>query len=223
MKLLALDVSSRNTGWTVMEAGVVTLTGDISPPASADHPEKLNMFRSAILEICAANTPEKICIEDVWAGKNKLTYKILSLYHGVVYQLVAELGVTIQVMTPSRFRRLVGAIHNTKLNYADREDAKKAVGSLVCQLYPNLSQASEDVHDSVGIALAAHYWHEKLDEELLLVRKENPKIKSASRLLKLAEDRAENYFKGLEKENAKSVGNTGSKPGNSSRRDKKSL
>jgi Holliday junction resolvasome RuvABC endonuclease subunit len=216
MKLLALDVSSRNTGWTVMEAGVVSLTGDISPPPSAGHPEKLNIFRSAILDICTAHLPEKICIEDVWAGKNKLTYKILSLYHGVAYQVAAELGVTIHVMTPSRFRRLVGAVHSVKLNYADREEAKSAVGLLVCELYPDLSQASEDVHDSVGIALAAHYWHSKLDEELALVRTENPKIKSIARLLALAEDRAENYFKGLEKENAKSVGNTGSKSRNSS-------
>ena len=188
-----------------MSDGYLIDTGDITPPASADHPQKLHFFRTALLQLIARHQPAELCTEDVWAGKNKLTYKILSLYHGIVYQLTAEACLQLQIMTPSRFRRLVGAVHNIKLNYAEREEAKQAVGSLVCSIYPELSSSSEDVHDSVGIAMAAHYWRTKLDEELASVRAANPKIKSASRLLALATDRAEDYFKGLEKQNAKSV------------------
>jgi Holliday junction resolvasome RuvABC endonuclease subunit len=223
MKIIALDISSKNTGWTAMVDGYLVETGDITPPANADHPEKLHFFRTALLELIANHQPAELCIEDVWAGKNKLTYKILSLYHGVVYQLTAEAQLQLQIMTPSRFRRLVGAVHNIKLNYAEREEAKKAVGSLVCTIYPELSSSSEDVHDSTGIAMAAHYWRKKLDEELAVVRAENPKIKSANRLLALATGRAEDYFKGLEKQNAKSVGSPGGKSRDKPRRNKKGL
>jgi Holliday junction resolvasome RuvABC endonuclease subunit len=223
MKFLGLDISSRNTGWTIMERGAPMATGDIAPPATADHPQKLNNFRDELLKICTLHKPDKICIEDVWAGKNKLTYKILSLYHGVAYQVSAEVGISIHMMTPSRFRRLVGAVHKTKLNYAEREDAKRAVGDLVCSLFPELSSASEDVCDSVGIALAAHYWYEKQCAELATAKTANPKIKSATRLQKIADDRTEDYFKNLEKENAKSVGDAGSGARNSARRNKKSV
>lgn len=223
MKFLALDISSRNTGWTIMESGVPIATGDIASSASLDHPQKLNNFRKELMNICKHHNPDKICIEDVWAGKNKLTYKILSLYHGVAYEASAELGISIYMMTPSRFRRLVGAVHKTKLNYADREEAKNAVGSLVCSLFPSLSSASEDVCDSVGIALAAHYWYEKQTAELVIAKTANPKIKSAVRLQKIADDSAENYFKSLEKENAKSVGDVGSRARSASRRNKKSV
>lgn len=217
MKSIALDVSSRNTGWSAMSDGYLVETGDITPPAGADHPGKLHFFRTALLRLIALHQPAELCIEDVWAGKNKLTYKVLSLYHGIVYQLAAEAHLQLRVMTPSRFRRLVGAVHNVKLNYAEREEAKQAVGSLVCSIYPELSSASEDVHDSVGIAMAAYYWGAKLDEELASVRAANPKIKSASRLLAMATDRAEDYFKGLEKQNAKSVGNPGGRSRDKSR------
>lgn len=222
MKLLALDISSRNTGWTVFDEGKLVATGDISPPDSG-HPDKLNFFRAAVLKICNHHCPAQICIEDVWAGKNKLTYKILSLYHGVVYQLTAELGTKLQVMTPSRFRRLVGAVHNTKLNYAEREDAKRAVGELVCSLYPELSSASEDIHDSVGIAMAAHYWNEKFSEGFEQAKVLNPKIRSESRLRDIAEKTTESYFKDLEKQNAKSVGSAGSESGNAAGRNKKGV
>lgn len=215
MRLLSLDISSRNTGWTLLENGRPLLTGDIAPPDTG-HPEKLHFFRTKVLDICRTHSPEQLCIEDVWAGKNKLTYKILSLYHGVVYQLSAELGLQMQVMTPSRFRRLVGAVHKVKLNYADREDAKAAVGTLVCSLYPELSSASEDVHDSVGIALAAHYWYEKFSSALEVAKASNPKIRSESRLADIADRATEAYFKDLEKENAKSVGSAGSGTGNTS-------
>lgn len=223
MKSIALDISSRNTGWAAMSDGYLVETGDIAPPAGADHPEKLHFFRTALLQLIARHQPAELCIEDVWAGKNKLTYKILSLYHGIVYQLTAEAHLQLQIMTPSRFRRLVGVVHNVKLNYAEREEAKQAVGSLVCSIYPELSSSSEDVHDSVGIAMAAHYWRTKLDEELVSVRAANPKIRSAGRLLALATDRAEDHFKGLEKQNAKSVGSPGGKSRDKSRGSKKSL
>lgn len=212
MRLLALDISSRNTGWTLLESGKPTLTGDIAPPETG-HPGKLHFFRTQILDICAKHQPLQLCIEDVWAGKNKLTYKILSLYHGVVYQLSAELGLQMQIMTPSRFRRLVGAVHKVKLNYADREQAKAAVGTLVCSLYPELSSASEDVHDSVGIALAAHYWHQKFSVALEAAKTANPKIRSESRLADIADKATEAYFKDLEKENAKSMGSAGGESG----------
>jgi Holliday junction resolvasome RuvABC endonuclease subunit len=223
MKFLALDISSRNTGWTLLENGIAVATGDISPSQSAAHPEKLDFFRKEVVALLKSYAPGMLCIEDVWAGKNKLTYKILSLYHGIVYQLSHEFGTSLKIMTPSRFRRIVGAIHNIKLNYADREDAKKAVGTLVCSLYPALSSSSEDVHDSIGIALAAYYWQSRLDLEIELVKSKNPKIKSVSRIEDLAEAATESYFKGLEKENAKSVGNPGSDKRKLSGRNKKGL
>lgn len=210
MKILALDISSRNTGWSVYENSKPIAVGEISGTADT-HAEKLHNYRVSLDHIINKYEPELVAIEDAWSGKNKLTFKILSYYHGVTLELVGKYKTKLSIMMPSRFRRLVGAVYNRKLNFADREAAKLATSSLMQEIGFATSNDSEDICDAVAIGLAADLWHNKFNQELDLAKDANKKIRSIVKLNKLATDSTEKYFKGLEKANEKSLGNTRSK------------
>jgi hypothetical protein len=109
-------------------------------------------------------------------------------------QLAAQHGASVVIMNPSRWRRILGAIHSCKLNFKDREDSKAAVQSLIKKLYKEMESASEDTCDAAGLGLAAVEWGDVYNNNLEEVRTANPKIRSGSRLAKLAEEKTEKYF-----------------------------
>jgi len=209
MKILALDISSKNTGWCILLNSLILDKGEIAGDPNHIHPSKLKTYREKLDAIISTHKPDLIAIEDAWSGKNKLTFKILAYYHGVTLELSGTHSVPLSVMMPSRFRRIVGAAHNTKLNFADRESAKNATGELVRRLGLASATDSEDICDSVAIAVAAELWHTKFKEHLDAEGKANPKIRSAKRLAELATKSTELHFKALEKANEKLVGRTG--------------
>jgi Holliday junction resolvasome RuvABC endonuclease subunit len=207
MKILALDISSKNTGWCVYDGAAIIDRGEVAGDPNKTHPPKLSNYRQVLQAIVAKHTPDLIAIEDAWSGKNKLTFKILSYYHGVTLEICGTNDVPLSIMMPSRFRRIVGAVHNTKLNFADREAAKKATGDLVRHLKLAEELDSEDICDAIAIALAAHIWYTEYEKQYLNSVEQNPKIRSSKRLKDFADKLTEAHFKALEKKNEKSVGN----------------
>jgi Holliday junction resolvasome RuvABC endonuclease subunit len=208
MKILALDISSKNTGWAVLTDGKVGATGDIPGHPDSPHSAKLHNYRNVVDALIKEHMPDLIAIEDSWSGKNKLVFKILSYYHGVTLELCGGASIPTMIMMPSRFRRIVGAQHNVKLNFSDREAAKLATSSLAKGLGWVAQDASEDVCDASAIGMAASIWQSKYMESLAATKTANPKIRSEKRLNVLADELTEKHFKLLEKANEKSVGRT---------------
>lgn len=226
MKIFSLDISSRNTGWAFSDGDSLIEYGEISPPGDT-HPKKLHILRLEVMSIIARLMPELIAVEDIWAGANIGTMKILALYHGIVYQLSAQYSTELCVLTPSKFRKILGASYGTLIPQ-ERQAAKAAVATVVSTLYPQVpSELSDDITDAIGICIAARLWVSKIDLELVKVTESNPKIRSKARLLDMAEKETEKFFasaiESRRKSNAKSMGNTRSVTGRRSSRRKKGV
>lgn len=87
--VLGLDVSSTSTGYAVVKNGrwlkANGCFGMIKPPKS-DLAEKLFYFRSQLLSIIERHKPDLVVIEDVFAGRNIGTTKLLSRFSGVALE-----------------------------------------------------------------------------------------------------------------------------------------
>lgn len=89
--ILALDVSSRSTGWCVFRAGRWNKSkasyGFIKIPSSLSFPQRLVRFRNELHEVIKAVKPTNIVIEDVFKGRNVTTMKLLARFNGVAVEL----------------------------------------------------------------------------------------------------------------------------------------
>ena len=109
-------------------------------------------------------------------------------------QLADECGITFVAMMPSQWRKIIGNLNQTKLNYRDRDQGKDAVKTLMRKLYPFLNDCSEDACEASGLGLAVYEWDKAFAAKLADVRTKNPKIRSVPRLEKLAEKATLVYF-----------------------------
>mgnify|MGYP003461637603 CR=1 FL=1 len=210
MKVLSLDISSKNTGWSILVDKLLVdfgEFGDDKPSIDKNaHADRLLRFQSLVRELILKHSPDVIIIEDAWAGKNITTLKILCFYHGIVHALAAEYNLKEVVFMPSRFRRLVGVTHNIKLNHKDREENKAAAIAFAYNHFTELfkNSASEDICESAILGLAHFYWDEAYNKMLLETKAKNPKTKSKVKLHDLANKATEKFFDEKVKENEKS-------------------
>lgn len=93
--LLALDISSRSTGFAVLRNGrwnkskasfgLVTISSKLSVP------QRLVTFRNELQALIKKVKPTHIIIEDVFRGRNVATMKLLARFNGVAVELSRRL------------------------------------------------------------------------------------------------------------------------------------
>jgi len=91
-KILALDVSSVSSGYAVIENGdlVKDAYGLIQPDKKLPYGARLVYFQNEIRRIIKLYNPEIIAIEDIFKGRNMLTFKSLSMFRGVAFKTIFE-------------------------------------------------------------------------------------------------------------------------------------
>ncbi len=106
MKILALDVSTRSTGWyiTKRSCGLILLDKNLSIP------EKLCVFRDNITSLVTKYEPDVVVIEDTYLVSNKKftnvhTLKQLCKFAGVAIEASARCGVDVQSITATQARK----------------------------------------------------------------------------------------------------------------------
>lgn len=93
--ILALDVSSRSTGWCVLRDGRWNKSkasyGFIKISSSLTLARRLVLFRNELQAVIRAVHPTHIIIEDVFRGRNVSTMKLLARFNGVAIELSRRL------------------------------------------------------------------------------------------------------------------------------------
>src|SRR5574338_484719 len=101
MKLLALDISTKSTGWFISKAscGVITPSEDLS------FPEKLVFFRDEVERLLRKYKPEVVVIEDTYFISNIHTLKQLVKFGGVAAEVCTRMGIKTATLTATQARR----------------------------------------------------------------------------------------------------------------------
>ncbi|MFA5024033.1 MAG: crossover junction endodeoxyribonuclease RuvC [Patescibacteria group bacterium] len=112
MKVLGLDVSSAHTGVAISSDGYLDINSlsTIDPPPKLTMGQKLVFFKKSVKKLIKKHNPDIIIIEDCFRGPNAKTFKVLSMWRGVIFLVVQEcIGQDPISIMPSEARKAVGA------------------------------------------------------------------------------------------------------------------
>lgn len=100
MKVLSLDVSAAKTGWCLWTGGYRFTYGVIETKPKFNRSERLNQFRSGIIDVLTKHKPDQIVIEDNFSSRNVKTLKILAEFAGVAKEACQDtIGIDPYVMS----------------------------------------------------------------------------------------------------------------------------
>jgi Holliday junction resolvasome RuvABC endonuclease subunit len=107
MKILALDVSTKSTGWFIDKesCGMIQIDKDL------EFPKKLVLFRKELNKILKEHKPKVVVMEDVHYRRgfsNIHTVKSLSKFGGVATELAASKRIKVELMTATAARKFLG-------------------------------------------------------------------------------------------------------------------
>lgn len=146
MRLLALDQSSRVSGYAIFENDKLINSGYFSF-SNADLSKRLERIRNKVQELINTYKIDKVVLEDIQledtVGNNVITYKILAEVIGVITELLVELNIPYTLVFPNVWRKSLSI-----MGYR-RAECKQKAQNYVKQKY-NI-KASEDVCDAICI------------------------------------------------------------------------
>lgn len=150
MNLLALDQSSRVSGYAIFEddklikSGTFTLTDD-------DVSIRLTKIRERVLTLIQTYNIDKVLVEDIQMQRqinNVATHKVLAEVLGVCEELCAEFKIPHEVIASSTWKSVLG------IKGQRREEQKKNAQAYVFNTYNK--KVSQDESDA--ICIGAHYF-----------------------------------------------------------------
>ncbi len=104
MKLLALDISSRSTGWFVSKRSC----GIIAPPKELNLAERLAVFRVEVEHLVLKYKPDIVVIEDAYYRPgfgNIHTLKVLVKFAGVAIEVCGTHKIQVEIITATQARK----------------------------------------------------------------------------------------------------------------------
>jgi Holliday junction resolvasome RuvABC endonuclease subunit len=101
MKILALDVSSKSTGWFITKKSC----GIISPPPKESQENKLVYFRTEVYKLIEKYKPDVVVIEDTYFRTNTHTLKVLSRFAGVAMEAAGSHNIKVEFITATQARK----------------------------------------------------------------------------------------------------------------------
>jgi len=150
--LLALDISSRSTGFAVLRNGRWNKSsksfGLVEVSSKLSVPQRLVIFRNEMHKIIKKVMPTDIIIEDVFRGRNVATMKLLARFNGVAVELARRtLKKDPQVVLAATVRASLGCGRS-----------KQEAFDYICSRY-NLDwnfNKMNDITDALALALHGH-------------------------------------------------------------------
>lgn len=108
MKLLALDQSSRTSGYAIFTNENLTDYGYFSF-TNSDLGKRLERIREKIKTLVVENKIDKVILEDIQlentVGNNVVTYKALAEVIGVITELLTEMNIKYDLISPNVWRK----------------------------------------------------------------------------------------------------------------------
>lgn len=86
IKILSLDISSKSTGWCMIEGGKLKSSGVITTNPKTDWAVRLSEFRGRLASLLLDKYPTHVVIEDTFASKNLKVVKMLANFGGVAME-----------------------------------------------------------------------------------------------------------------------------------------
>lgn len=102
MNILAIDQSTACSGFAIFinqnleKSGIFKPTGELF--------ERIHQTKEYIRELIQDNDIDYVFIEDIQYQRNQKTYKILACLQGVIIDLLIELNLSFEIVSPSRWR-----------------------------------------------------------------------------------------------------------------------
>lgn len=104
MKILALDVSTKSTGWFIDKRSC----GKIEPDENLPFEKKLVYFRQEVLALLEKYAPDLVVIEDAYYQPRRgsiHTLKTLCKFGGVAIEVCASKGIPVEILTATTARK----------------------------------------------------------------------------------------------------------------------
>jgi crossover junction endodeoxyribonuclease RuvC len=109
MKIMGIDISSKSTGWSLIEGDKLLEYGKIEPSKKMSLGQKLCLFGNEISKIIARHKPNEIAIEDVVQVSSVSVTKILSRFNGVaIIEAYKYLQRDPPLYAPSEWKKMLG-------------------------------------------------------------------------------------------------------------------
>lgn len=162
MKILALDQSSRVTGWAVFADGALQEYGKFDAEnAGADIGKRLTYIRKKVTELIDKYNIQKVLIEEIQlqntVGNNVVTYKKLAYVQAVLIQMLDELKLPYEIIASSSWKSTLG------IRGRARAEQKKNAQEFITKTY-NI-KVIQDIADAICIGLAFLRNEKSNDEE----------------------------------------------------------
>lgn len=169
MVTLALDASTKCTGWSVMDvdSGKLLDSGVISLKNDKDSEHRIHIMTDQICALVKAVNPEKIYLEDTAKMANVSTLKSLCWLAGGVRYWCATHNYEIEMILPSVWRKYVkiqeNGIKRNELKHRAINVCQQQFGILVSDdqaeaILINLAMAVRDYH--VTLCVEKDIWDE---------------------------------------------------------------
>lgn len=147
MKILALDQSTKHTGWSYWDNKRLLKYGVIDTQESDAAFVRMAQMGSEIDKLVRRFKPNHVVIEQVQFQHNYKVYSQLSQLQGIIMRILFEKNTAFTLVEPTKWRAFDG-IKNRK-----REETKAAAIQAVKDKY--YIDVSEDIAEAIGIGLWA--------------------------------------------------------------------
>lgn len=149
-KLLALDQSSKITGWSIFEDSKLVDYGKFEFKDD-DIAQRLLKIVTRVKELIAENGITEVVIEDIQMqnniANNVQTFKILAQVQGAILILLAQLNISYSIVLASSWKSTLG------IKGKNRAEQKKSAQQYIKNKYE--LDVAQDIADSICIGL--HY------------------------------------------------------------------
>lgn len=113
MKILALDQSSRVTGWAIFDNGALEKYGKFNAyDVGEDMGKRLVYIRSKVVDLIKNNNIEHVYFEEIQlqntVGNNVVTFKTLAYVQAVIIELLYDLGIPYTIVASSSWKSTLG-------------------------------------------------------------------------------------------------------------------
>lgn len=150
-KLLALDQSSRITGWAIFDNGKLVNYGKFNAEVvGANIGDRLEFIRNKIRKLIEDNQIDEVIMEDIQMQGNVVnnvqTFKVLAEVFGVISELLIEMKIPQSAVLASSWKSALG------IKGRARAEQKQNAQKLITKIY-NIS-VIQDIADAICIGLA---------------------------------------------------------------------
>lgn len=150
MKILALDQSSRVSGWAIFDGDKLEQYGKIDVSNYYELGERLHQIRKKVKKLIEDNNIEKVILEDIYMDgqrvNNVQTFKALAEVFGVLYELCIDINVPVEAVLAGTWKSTLGIKGKT------RPEQKRAAQAWVKGVY-NQAPTQDEVD---AICIGSH-------------------------------------------------------------------